>query len=74
MAARDRVLGVPRTKAGPVTFIASLVQGRATLTFDADGEAKFTMAVPASDAAELAKRLPELMDCSFGVALQPIRE
>lgn len=58
--------------AGPISFVAALADGRTCLGFDREGEARLTLILSGPEAAELAKRLPELMDVSFAVVCQPI--
>jgi hypothetical protein len=59
-----------RRPADPLVFEAALVPaGRKALTLDADGEAILTLAIPATDALQVASRFNELMDRSFQVTL-----
>lgn len=60
--------------AKPVTFVAALADGRTCLSFDREGEARLTLILSQGEGAKFAARLPELMDCAFGVAMQPIRD
>ena len=55
----------------PIQFTAALADGRTCLGFDREGEARLTLIVSQQEAAELAKRLPELMDTAFVVTLKP---
>ena len=55
----------------PVTFIATLAQGRC-LTFDADGGARLVLDIPDSDAAKVAEALPLWRDTALGVAVKPV--
>lgn len=62
----------PRRALDPITFEACLAPGRSALTFDNEGAARLTLELSQPEAAKVATRLPELIDCSFMVALQPV--
>jgi hypothetical protein len=58
----------------PIAFVGALPQGRGpVLNIDGDGEAILKIAISAAEAAKLVQRLPELMDVSFAVVCQPLR-
>ncbi len=57
-----------------IRFVAALADGRTCLGFDREGEARLTLILSQGEGAKLAERLPELMDCSFAVAMQPVPE
>jgi hypothetical protein len=57
----------------PIAFIAGLADGRTCLSFDREGEARLTLILPQAEAAKLVQRLPELMDTSFAVVCQPLK-
>jgi len=59
-------------KREPIAFVAALAEGRGCLSFDREGEARLVLILSQPEAAKLAVRLPELMDTSFGVAMQPL--
>lgn len=56
----------------PIAFVAALADGRTCLGFDREGEARLTLILSGQEAADLATRLPELMDVSFAVVCQPL--
>jgi hypothetical protein len=58
-------------KQDAIAFIACLASGRGCLTFDSEGAARFTIELAQPEAAKLAARLTELMDCSFAVVCKP---
>jgi hypothetical protein len=66
----DSMARASRT-AAPIQFTAALADGRTCLGFDREGEARLTLIVSQQEAAELARRLTELMDTSFTVTCEP---
>jgi hypothetical protein len=56
-----------KDEADAIAVIACLPSGRACLSIDGDGAAKFTVELSQPEAAKLAARLDELIDRTFYV-------
>lgn len=58
----------------PIAFTAALPFGRQALSLDAEGEAHFVLALPASEAGTLTAAWPRLQDQTLHVAIIPAGE